>query len=84
MILEDVSPLVDSIMVGRVLLDPKVQLLLNEQPPLDLVEILSLHEASELLSRKSHGPAETDTLMSMGKSHRVIVLEASFFLGYLG
>jgi len=81
MILKDICPLSYPGMVGRVLLDPVVEFLLDEQPPLDLVKILSLDEASEFLSRETHGTAEADTLVSMGESHRMIVTQTSCIFG---
>jgi len=48
-VLKDISPLVDSLVIWGILLDPKVEFLLNEQPPLDLQDVLSFHEPSELL-----------------------------------
>jgi len=83
MILQDISPLRNPSMVGRILLDPIVEFFLNEQPPLDLIQILSFHETSELFSRETHGTAKADTLVSMGKSHRMIVAQAGCFLSHL-
>jgi len=82
-ILQDISPLGNPGMVGRVLLDPKVEFFLNEQPPLDLIQILSLDEPSELLGWETHGTAKADTLVSMSKSHRMIVAQAGCFLSHL-
>jgi len=81
MVLKDISPLLNSLMIGRILLDPEVKLLLYEQPSLDLMNILSLDEAGELLSRETHGPTEADSLMSVGEPQRMIVLETCNFFG---
>jgi len=82
-ILQDISPLGNPGIVSRILLDPKVKLLLNEQPPLDLVQILSLDEASELLSGETHGTAKAYSLVSMGEPQGMIVFQASSLLSHL-
>ena len=60
-------------MIRRVLLDPVVELLLDEEPSLNLSEVLSLHEAIKFLSRESHSPSEADAFVSFLELLRLIV-----------